>query len=376
MNVYYITISSVSFFPVFKFVLESFLKLNVSQVKHYLIESHLYGFPNYSNTVKTYFYHQFNGINDFNKMSKFLKIKRYVWVIFFLIKAFLNKKSVIYTSDYQVLFIVFKFFRIIGINKSNIKLVYHQYELIETKNPRNIVQTISKNINYIDLVIIPEKNRLDYFIKNTGIDQSKTILFPNSCRTNNLKSQKNPILHNFKEDDIIIAHIGNIGLNHYLIEFIELFNNSNLAENYKLLFIGKQSEHVKKIILNYQNSNIYFFNELPHNELSSIYNYIDFGLILYKPIDLNFDYCAPNKLYEYWAHGVPVLAHKLKGLENIISEKMGILVDFNNLENGILRNIKKLSSEKRNSIKNEFKIKFEINIFQKQLENKLNELLA
>lgn len=376
MKFYFITISSLSFFPAFKYILESFLKFNIKQSKYYLIESHVYGFPNYSNTVKTCFYHQFSSMDDFNKMSKFLKIKKYVWVIFFLIKAILNKKTVIYTSDYQVLFIAFKLFRIFKIDTLNIKLIYHQYELIEAEHPKNVLQIISQNLKYIDLVIIPEKYRLNYFIKNTGIDKSKTILFLNSCRVNNAKSPKHPLLHSFKEDDIIIAHIGNIGFNLYIIEFLDFFNNANLPQNYKLLFIGKQSELIKKIILDYQNNKIHFLNEVPHNELSSIYDYIDLGLILYKPLDLNLDYCAPNKLNEYWAHGVPVLAPKLTGLVNIISETMGILVDFNNLDNGILRNINKLNPEKRNSIKNEFKNKFEINIFQKQLENKLNELLA
>jgi glycosyltransferase involved in cell wall biosynthesis len=149
-----------------------------------------------------------------------------------------------------------------------------------------------------------------------------------------------------------------------------------LPDNYKLIFIGKQSDELKNYIQNNSFEHIYFFDEVPHSELSSIYGYIDYGLILYKPIDLNFDNCAPNKLYEYWAHGVPVLAHNLKGLEGLIKEPMGTLVNLYNFNTNIFFNIKKLTDEQRNLIKKEFIQNFEVNKFQKELEQKLQNVLS
>lgn len=374
MHFYFISISSLSFFPVFKYVLECFINSSLNNKNYYLIESHLKGFPSYSSKIFTRYYHQFKSIDDFNNMSLYLKIKRYVWTLFFIIVARIKKKSVIYTSDYQVLFIVFTIFKILG--KSNVKLIYHQYELIENSANNNILERISKNAQYIDLVIIPEINRLNYFIEKTQITKSRTLLFPNTCKIENNSINKHAYLNSFNESDIIIAHIGNIGFNHFFKEFINHFNSQRLPDNYKLIFIGKQSTQVKEFVSKENFKNIYFFNEIPHDELSSIYNYIDYGLILYKPIDLNFDYCAPNKLYEYWSHGVPVIAHKLKGLQGLINNQMGELIDFFNLNQFDLKKLTKLNDAKRNDIKNEFNLKFDVKNFQKELEYKIKPLIA
>lgn len=376
MKFYYISISSLSFFPVFKYILEVFLKIdNDNKNNHHLVESYLKGFPEYSSQVCTHYYYRFNNINHFNSMSLQIKIRRYLYALFYIIKAILSKKTVIYTSDYQVLFIAFILFKLFG--KSNVVLIYHQFELIELDHKRNILQIISQNIHFIDLVIFPEINRLNYFISNTNFPVQKTILFPNTGKINNdVITLKHPILHEFKEDDIVIAHIGNVGFNHYFNEIIQIFSSANLPSNYKLIFIGKQSKDLEIFFQNNAFSNIYFYNEIPHNELSSIYNFIDYGLILYKPIDLNFDFCAPNKLYEYWAHGVPVMAHCLRGLENIITHNLGSIIDFNNIQLNDILKINKLTEEKRNMIKEEFRIKFEVTYYQNQLNQKLKDLLS
>lgn len=375
MKCYFFSISSLSFFPVFKYILNCFLlnKNNKSDTC-YLIESHIKGFPDYSNKINTHFYCQFNSISEFNNMSILIKIKRYFWTVFFLFKAIISKNTIIYTSDYQVLFIAFKLFKLLG--KSNVKLIYHQYELLESEHKRNILQKIKSNKSFIDFVIFPEINRLNYFINHTDFPSKNSFVFPNTCCVNKEKPIRNSILNQFKIDDIIIAHIGNVGFNHFFNEFIHSFNSAKLPQNYKLIFIGKQSDELKKYTRSNLFNNIYFFDEIPHKELSSIYSYIDYGLILYKPIDLNFDYCAPNKLYEYWAHGVPVLAHNLKGLTDIVSNNLGYLKDFNNLSTDIFTNIKKLTEERRSLIKEEFSHKFDVIKYQNQLECRIKELLA
>ncbi|GIU70078.1 MAG: hypothetical protein KatS3mg002_1314 [Candidatus Woesearchaeota archaeon] len=375
MKFYYISISSLSFFPVFKYILKVFLKIkNDNKNNHHLVESYLKGFPEYSSQVCTHYYYRFNNINHFNNMSFQTKIRRYLYVLFYIIKAILSKKTVIYTSDYQVLFIVFKLFKLLG--KSNVKLIYHQFELIELEHKRNILQIISSNKHYIDLAVFPEINRLNYFVDNTGFPIKRTLLFPNTCEVNNVVTSKNKILKEFNDDDIVIAHVGNVGFNHFLLEIISCFKKLNVPDNYKLVFIGKQSKDLEIFLQNNAFTNIYFYNEIPHNELSSIYNFIDYGLILYKPIDLNFDFCAPNKLYEYWAHGVPVMAHCLRGLENIITHNLGSIIDFNKIQLNDILKINKLTEEKRNMIKEEFRIKFEVTYYQNQLNQKLKDLLS
>ncbi len=60
---------------------------------------------------------------------------------------------------------------------------------------------------------------------------------------------------------------------------------------------------------------------------------IHYGFILYKGVDKNFEFCAPNKLYEYWAYGIPVFAHHLKGLVPVIMPNLlGRTIDFQSNE--------------------------------------------
>ena len=57
-------------------------------------------------------------------------------------------------------------------------------------------------------------------------------------------------------------------------------------------------------------------------------------------MDYNYDFCAPNKLYEYWSYGIPVFAHKLNGLTKLFEkEEYGLLFDFydNNVHLKILK---------------------------------------
>lgn len=374
MRFFFFSISSLSFFPVFKYILDVFLNLKqLNNNSYHLVESHLKGFPDYGNVVNTHYYYKFNSINHFNSMSFVIKIKRYVWTLFYLIKAFFFKNTIVYTCDYQVLFIIFKLKKIV--NHLNFILIYHQYELIDFDKKKIVYQNFKKHASIIDLAIFPEINRLNYFVNEINFNPSKTLLFPNTCITNNENVTKHKILSNFNQDDIIIAHIGNIGFNHFFTEIIDAFLKFNLPDNYKLIFIGKQSLELQKYIQHNTFKNIYFFQEVPHNELSSIYNYIDCGLILYKPIDLNFDYCAPNKLYEYWAHGVPVISHNLKGLEGLIKDEFGYTTDFNYITKELFLQINKLSDKKREFIKQKFIEKFDVHNYQKILELKLKELL-
>jgi hypothetical protein len=50
-------------------------------------------------------------------------------------------------------------------------------------------------------------------------------------------------------------------------------------------------------------------------------------------VDVNFEFCAPNQLYEYWSYGIPVVAHQLPGLIPVFDDSLkGKLFDFNTSE--------------------------------------------
>ena len=98
------------------------------------------------------------------------------------------------------------------------------------------------------------------------------------------------------------------------------------------LFIGRKNDSIKKIEKEKQFTNLHFIDAVPHEELNQIYPFIDLGVILYKGNGLNYEFCAPNKLYELWSNGIPVIGHQLKGLTPLFNTNTkGILTNFDDI---------------------------------------------
>jgi glycosyltransferase involved in cell wall biosynthesis len=101
--------------------------------------------------------------------------------------------------------------------------------------------------------------------------------------------------------------------------------------------VGNYTPDVLNRLKETNNPNLLILNAVPHRELSGIYRALDYGLILYRGVDVNFEFCAPNKLYEYWSNGIPVVAHRLQGLLPVFDHPLkGQLFDFDS-ENAVVK---------------------------------------
>ncbi len=64
--------------------------------------------------------------------------------------------------------------------------------------------------------------------------------------------------------------------------------------------------------------NVIFFDRMSHDKLRSITAACDLGLSLDKPTHDNYKYSLPNKLFDYWQAGIPVLASPMIEVEKLI----------------------------------------------------------
>jgi hypothetical protein len=319
MNILLISINSFSSIPVMRFI------INDLKIKHklYLVECYIIGSYKFD-FITTSYIKVFNNNLEFNNQTVFFKVFKF-FKVFYEIGSFAlqNSKPIIYTQDFEIIAFCTLIKKILFFKKMYI--VYHQFEVVNFETNRYKLLKSCKP----DLVIFPEVNRLLYFKKFTNGNTS-SLIFPNTCSVNTYIEKKLEA-DTFKKigDRKVIGHVGNIGSDHFIDILCNLIENSDENEFFFVL-IGDYDLKVSKILQIFKNkNNVIMLSYLPHAELSKIYSIIDVGIILYKPLDINYDCCAPNKLYEYWSYGIPVFAHKLKGLNSLFKNKIyGKLFDF------------------------------------------------
>ena len=367
----FITLNGFSFIPVFRYVVE-FLSKHELCITEIAIKR-AYSFEKYAqlNTIE-----KFENVKAFNNQSFKFKLKKYGKIIRYLIHLLKgNKDVIVYTIDFQVFVLsVFlnKFFK-----KKNVRYIYHQFELIDpsylTRENRFLYRQFLKHSRLINFLIIPEENRLNHLLKISNINPKQTFLLPNTCRPNALINKKHDALKDIPLDAFVFGHIGNLGMEHYAKSFFnvaEKFVNQNVY----FLIIGRQESQITTYIKQLGNPRIIVIDELPHEQLSNIYPFIDVGFVLYKGVNKNFEYCAPNKLYEYWSYGIPVLAHPLEGLIPVfVNELQGRLIDMED-EQVVYNTMKEFTEEgaiNKKQLKEYFEESLAIEYFLPQLEKKM-----
>lgn len=115
---------------------------------------------------------------------------------------------------------------------------------------------------------------------------------------------------------------------------------------------------------------------MKHFELEKYCLGTDIGIVLYKDTAMNYRFCAPNKLYEYWSYGIPVIGDQLPGLISVFNQiDLGILVDMEMPEN-ILTAIQQISisDETKLKVKDYFEANYKLDYFLLQLTQKLESL--
>jgi glycosyltransferase involved in cell wall biosynthesis len=362
MNILFITINSFSYIPVMRYIITHLQKSNDIE----LIECYISGNYKFEGISINYIM-EFNSNLEFQNQKTWFKIKKYLFSFYEIFTFILLKKDiVIYAQDYEIVLIATFFKRVFFWRE--VKIIYHQFEVI------NYDTRIRKLLKFgnPEVVIFPEVNRFVYFKEYTK-SKASSLIFPNTCRTNFdiILSDSSVLLYEIGKRKVV-GHIGNIGSDHFIDVLVKLLEFADESQFYFIL-IGNYDFKVNEILDKFKKkSNVKILNSVPHSQISEIYEIIDIGLIMYKPIDVNYDFCAPNKLYEYWSYGVPVFAHRLKGLTSLFENNVyGELFDFYDKDIHFEIIDKMSERNKNNSIKDVFFAEYDIENFLPLLNEKL-----
>lgn len=360
-----ITISSFQGLPPVK----NFFEIFINNGETFVIQNTIDNFDNFllkatkHKTINEFKSSQnFNSQNIFNKILKYIIVSKYIIIQSVKIKIKSTERN-IYTIDLFSLYISIIF------KQKKDKIIYHQFEIIEpnslNKTDKIIFILLQKKISKIDLIIIPEINRSMYFQKIfPNCEMSQIMVIPNTNNNIIPKYTKN------KNKKFRITHVGSVGIDHHINSLLNGFVTLPISK-FELLFVGILDNEVKKIINNYKLPNVKIIDQVKQKELDEIYKNTDVGIILYKDVGLNYKFCAPNKLYEYWSFGIPVIGDNLPGLNSLLFEtEMCKLVDMKN-SHEISSAILYFTSVQNSKVVNFFKSKFSFDNYSKQFKIKL-----
>ena len=111
----------------------------------------------------------------------------------------------------------------------------------------------------------------------------------------------------------------------------ELVEAMQYVNDLQLLIIGAGDviEFLKKSVVQLElERRVFFIQKLPYEELLNYTHHAAFGLTLDKDTNLNYRYSLPNKIFDYAAAGIPILASSLIETKRIFDQyPIGLLVD-------------------------------------------------
>lgn len=142
-------------------------------------------------------------------------------------------------------------------------------------------------------------------------------LHKNETHTKEIQMRKK---YGISSSDHLILYQGAVNKDRGLEELIEAFRY--LPEVYHLVIIGtgdvyqtlvEKTEGLKL-------KQVHFLGQIPFNELAAYTLQADLGVSLEKSTNLNYSYALPNKVFDYLASGVPILASPLTELCAILDK--------------------------------------------------------
>lgn len=275
-----------------------------------------------SRGIKVYVIPDSKRRNRINKIIEFIRFRK-------LVINYLHQK--IATSDNLLLWVIGgNTIYALGTSLKDFRFILQIQELHE--NDKNYLRAFGKIIHQAEKIFVPEYARALLYKIWFGLKQIPTVLpnkpyfMPDQVALELYKNEYSSILDNLKAYKIIIYQ-GYIGRDRDLSNYVKALTMLKTTNNYKLVLMGQDVDgmvkHYKEI-----DPDILHINYIPAPAYLIFTRLAHIGLLSYSPISENNIFCAPNKLFEYSAYGIPMIGNNILGLSYPIkTNKMGEIVN-------------------------------------------------
>ena len=180
----------------------------------------------------------------------------------------------------------------------------------------------SRLINKCDYIIMPEKNRIAYFMQKykNASNMSKVLLLQNFPRKSEIPIEDKDLFRKkypINRAQKIVLYTGRIAPERYIEELIDSI--SICSNDFVLIILGRSSKEYEAVLCEQIQqrglaNRVFLHDPVPHAEIMQYMAACDIGTAFYRNTGLNSFYCASNKLYEYIALGKAVVTNNYPGL--------------------------------------------------------------
>jgi glycosyltransferase involved in cell wall biosynthesis len=255
---------------------------------------------------------------------------RSILYLYFFFYAFvlilLNRPSLVNIHTLEFLPVVFiaKIFKI--------KIIYDPHELeTEKNNTRGLRKKLSKWLEYLlikkaDHIFVVSENIADWYEKTYNIPRPTVLLNVPRVAHVNKKNYFKDTFH-LRDDQIILLYQGGLAAGRGVDILLEAFKKS---KNDKIVIIfmgyGEFEKEIQSLSKSY--NNIFFHKAVPTDEVLNYTASADVGVALIKNTCLSYNFCMPNKLFEYAMAGLPVIVSNVKEMSAFVKKyQMGVVVE-------------------------------------------------
>ena len=217
------------------------------------------------------------------------------------------------------------------------KLIYDTHELETERNGltgirQKLARLVENLLIYkVDHIFVVSNNIANWYCKNYDILRP-TVIF-NTPKFQHLK--KNDYFRKkltIRDNQVIFLYQGGLQQGRGIELLIDYFKNRK-DDRAIIIFMGygifeKKIRNEAKLY-----NTIFFHDAVDPSILMQYTSSADVGIALIENTSLSYDYCMPNKLFEYVMAGLPVIVSDVKEMSEFVqSNNIGLVVNNNEIE--------------------------------------------
>jgi glycosyltransferase involved in cell wall biosynthesis len=211
------------------------------------------------------------------------------------------------------------------------KLVYDAHELESNKNGQSKLIARATLLvekfcwNSVDLLVSVSPSILVWYEKNLGKKTHVLVLnspvFDSKSTEADVCEPKGRYFHErfaIPEDSKVFIYLGILADGRGIELILDAFSNGSISSHVIFMGYGDLSDMIDQ--RSGRNKNIHLHPPVKHDQVVRLTKSADVGLCLIQNVSLSDYYCLPNKLFEYFFAGIPVLASDFPDISQAVAK--------------------------------------------------------